>query len=339
MTRNENLILPGTAEIMMDYEKKLDEIRAKSPNCIPVRGLDAFQSYLSQYHYSLKDFLDMFPWSRSTFIRTAQTELPFIYVNLKARELFKDQFDSFPPYVKRASKLYSAEDLKSYFRSHLSSSIETVLLPASLFIEDIPAFREAFQEEKKSWLSKKMTGTKNIMPANYWDCMKNFLPDNVLAQALCWRDDLEFYLKEQRRSSVDRVTLPRYPVHLPEKILPIFLSPKAIAERNACTSASWGLQTIRKRGWVRHELPTALGSVIGYTPGPLLGGPKHWDDYRLGATIIMLAGRAEKLVGASAIQNAKHWNIPRDLIFKKWDSFRADAWQPMTDMDFLNSNN
>lgn len=339
MNRDENLILPGSGEFMIEYEKKVDTLRKKYPNCVVVRGLEAFQAYLAAYHYSAKDLMQVFPWSRSTFIRTTQTELPFIFVNKTARTAFKDIFETFPSNTKRATKLYSAEDLDLFFRNHLTSSVTTVVLPASMFVENISAFREAFQKEKKEWINKKLAGVKVIPIPNYWNCMRNYLPENVHTQALKWLDDLNFFMKEQNRSSIDRVSLPSYSVNLPEKIVPIFLSPKAIAERNACSSHSWGLQIIKKRGWVKHELTTPQGHVFGYTPGPLLGSPKHWEDYRIGATIIMLSARAEKLVGASAIKDAKHWNIPKDLIFKKWNVFHADAWQPMTDMEFLNSMN
>lgn len=335
MPSDEKITLSGAAEFMIDYEKKADELRAKFPNCIVVRGLQDFQTYLSEYRLCAKDVLSVFPWSKNSFHRTAHGELPFILVNSAARKVFSEELESLSVYAKRANKLYSAKDLARYFQEHLKSSLMTVVLPVSLFVNDIEAFRRDFIAEKHYWLEEKGNKRRVVPITNHWESVANHLPSDVLSEVLEWENDLEDLKAKQQKSSVTRVTFPEYETHLPEKVLPRFLSPKEVALRNECASSSTGLAIIQRRGWVRHELPTPYGALYGYTPGPLIGQSKHWPDYHLGATIIMLAARAEKLVGATALKNARHWNIPRELIIKQWDSFKADAYQPMTDMEFL----
>ena len=337
MTRDENLILPGTAEIMMDYEKKLDEIRAKSPNCILVRGFEDLQNYLNEYRLASQDILGIFPWSYWTFWRTASPDLPFILLTNKVRKALPEIIETLSSHAQRANKLFSAQDIAQYLRSHLTSSLQTVNVPVSLFVDDIEAFRRDFMLEKQAYLEDKKQKKKRVNIANYWDSVAKHLPSNVLDHVLAWNDDLEKLKRQQLKSHVDRVALPDFYVNIPENVLPIFLSPKQVAQRNDCMAASTGLLMIRNRGWVRHSLNTPTGVVYGYTPGPLIGQTKHWDDYRLGATVIMLASRAQQLVGTTALTDAKHWNIPSELIFRRWDSFRADAYQPMTDMQYLSS--
>ena len=335
MPSDEKILLSGAAEFMIEYEKKADEIRSKYPNCIVVRGLQDFQTYLSEYRMCGLDVLEVFPWSKNSFIRTAHGVLPFIFVNRTARELFSKELDSLSVYGKRASKLYSARDLATYFRDNLKSTLHTVLVPVSLFVNDIEAFRHDFIEEKHYWLGEKNSKKKIVPITNHWESVAKHIAPNVLAEALEWENDLEDLKQKQQKSSVTRVTLPGLETFLPEKLLPRFLSPKEVATRNDCAATTSGQAIIQRRGWVRHELTTPYGALYGYTPGPLLGQSKHWPDYHLGATVIMLAHRAEKLVGTQALKHARHWNIPRELIIRQWDSFKADAFQPLSDMEFL----
>lgn len=337
MTKDENLILPGTAEIMIDYEKKVEEIHEKFPQCVVVRGFEELQNYLTEYRLAAHDLLEVFPWSYWTFWRTASNELPFIMLTNKVRKALPEVVETLSTHAQRANKLFSARDLAKYFRSHLKSSLQTVAVPVSLFVDDIEAFRRDFMTEKQSYLALSEAKRKRYPISNYWESIAKHLPANVHTHALAWSDDLEQLQKQQLKSSPDRVTLPDYFVNLPETVLPIFLKPKQVAQRNDCMAASTGLLMIRNRGWVKHGLETPNGIVYGYTPGPLLGQTKHWDDYRLGATVIMLASRAERLIGTTELRNAKHWNIPSDLIFRQWDRFKADAFQPMTDMQYLSS--
>ena len=332
---SEEIVLSGAAELMIDYEKKADSIRAKYPTCVVVRGLQEFQTYLTDYRLCAQDLLEVFPWSKNSFYRTARDVLPFIFVNRKVREVFPDELEHLSVYAKRANKLYSARDLAAYFRSHLKSSLQTVVLPASLFVSDIEAFRHDFMEEKRKWLVEK-TSKKRVVPiTNHWESIAKHVNGSALAEILQWENDLEDLRLKQQKCSVNRVTFPDLPVHMPEKILPYFLSPKDVATRNSCASATSGMAIIQRRGWVKHELPTPYGALFGYTPGPLVGSRTHWDDYRLGATVIMLAKRAEALVGSKLLCEAKHWNIPKELMFKQWNTFNANPYQPLTDMEFL----
>lgn len=335
MTSQEKPILPGAAEFLIDYEKKADQIRAKYPHCIIARGFQEYQQYLREYRLSEKDLFEIFPWSKFSFFQTAQKELPFIFLTAKAKKVFPEEIQTLSVYAQKAQKLYSAWDLAQYFRKTLVSSLQTVAVPISLFVGDIALFRSDFMAEKQGYLITK-SNNRNVIPLpNYWKSVSKHLPKVVLDEVLLWEDDLKELKEKQQKSSVSRVVLSEFTVELPEKILPVFLSPRAIAIRNACASSSSGYDIIRRRGWAKHTLITPTGAVYGYTPGPLLGSTKNWDDYRIGATVLMLPKRAEALLGKAALKHCKHWNIPHDLMFKQWNSFRADPYQPMTDMEFL----
>lgn len=330
-TRHDDYVMPGAAELLIDYNKKVAQLRETHPNLIVAGSLQELGALLQEHRLCTEDILGAFPWTMGSLRTSAAKNLPFIYISEKIRPLLIEEMQGMSVYAKRAKKLFSVNDLDRLFRDNLVSTAHTVCMPISLFVNDIEGFRRDFIAEKKQFLERRYRSR-----AIYdWESVKNHVPDDKLEQLAAIKTDMIEICEKQNKKDFYRTTPPGMAVKMPSKIIPKFLSLKEVAEANACASYTSTYQIAFRRGWVRHEFPTDFGRVVGYTAGPLIGTSQNWADYRIGATVMMLVPRAAALIGEKAIKEARFWNIPNKFIFRKWRPYNVDAYQPMTDMAFL----
>lgn len=209
----------------------------------------------------------------------------------------------------RGRIVYDVEAIQRRLLETTISTIETVRFPLSYFASNPVAFRRAYWQEwltnfiahqeakraKRSYISK---------PLRSWDAMQ--MLDLPGAEELFeYENDASIYGSARNVHDID---VPRVEVHLPQRGFPQMHSGPEIARQSVggtMARSTWRFS--RRTGYARHEIDLSRiasdrplkGRILRWTPGLLLGDPINHPDYLLGATVIMLAGRAKKIIGES----------------------------------------
>lgn len=207
------------------------------------------------------------------------------------------------------------------------STIESVRFPLSFFASNPVAFRRAYWQEwltnfiahqeakraKRSYLSK---------PLRLWNAIE--LLDLPGAQDLFeYENDVSLYGSSR---NIHDVPVPRVEVQLPQHGFPQMRRGSEIARQSVggtMVRSTWRFS--RRTGYARHEIDLSRihsdrplkGRIVRWTPGLLLGSPMNHPDYLLGATVIMLASRAQELIGESF---GKAWMMRKDDIVNPKDA-------------------
>lgn len=302
------------------YNERVQALRAKYPNCIVLSDIALLPQALETYNVTQKDLLTIGPWAINSFITYIGKDLPFILINHQARELYPEALATLGPERQRATKLFSYADLVKHFETHLESNLESVLLPISLFTDKPTLYRRAFKEQRQKYLDAIKAGRRVVREASnpiLWLCSREAIKDTSTYHLLTqWSEDIEELRARQGKADSRSATLPSIRTHLPAGVLPKFFSTRDVSRMNGVAMAI-GCRYIQRDGWVRHLLKGPDGRMLTngfYTPGPLFGGPQHWEDYKIGATVLVTTTRAKELLPMEQLTHPAHWRFEKEGI-------------------------
>lgn len=307
---------PGDA-----YRSSVEAIREAFPNVIVVPGIEPLADYLQRHTWCKEDIYRCFPWRPHFFLDTAGRDLPFILNTAAVRAHYKDLMADWPLQTRNARKLYDPEDLLKWFRDHLVSTIDTVLVPLTMFAENPEGMRRTFRRVKTKHLSEalEVRGRSSISKHRLvdWPEIRPLIRRDYQDEVGRIFDDLAKTAEEQGVAR-NRARLPRFPVKLSADKLPVFFTlTGAAGTRGAFSTPDVGYSTVKFFGWARHELtdaadPKRTHQKIAYTQGLWFGGRECLRDYEEGLTELMTAERFVRLFGLQALQTAD-WRLSKDL--------------------------
>ena len=321
---DESLNETGTSHYMRarSYWQEVARIRKAHPNCVFVQEPADVETALHDYCWGGEQCVAAFPWSRLSFSRTAKKDLSYLLSTQWIRDHFVETMAGWPNTARNARFLYSPAELADWFRTHLNSTVESVLVPLTLFTDNPEAMRRSFLQAKDAKLLQSYEGGPLAYRANRlstWgvaDSVKRTLR-NELGQ---WFADV-IEKASQQGVQFHRAKLPTFTVQLPEGILPKFFTIEEVAATRDYPTKEVGLNTARSFGWAKHEMKNREVRCLGYTQGLAIGGKEYDIDYQTGLLELMTAERFVKLFGESALKSAR-WRISKDLT--TWAKKTAD---------------
>lgn len=342
--------LPRGATAAAKYAADVAAMREAFPNVILVKGLDALADYLHRHIWCREDICSIFPWGTTLFSWTAGSSIPFILNTKAVRAHYKDLMADWPLQTRNAKKLFDPEDLKEWFRKNLVSTVDSVLVPLTLFAENPDAMRKAFKEASAKHLPDAMaiSARRGISRCRLalWPEIIELVRPQYRGEIGRFFDDLAEAAEEQQVARA-RAKLPRYRVMLPEDKMPKFFSIKDSAStRGNFSSQGVGASTVRFFAWARHEFTPeadALGSSrshqkVAVTQGLWIGGEACIQDYEIGLVDLMSAKRFVSLFGLNALQKAD-WRFSNDLCaWAKPDAKFGPGFPPKTQAVLLGTN-
>lgn len=304
----------------ISYVDQTTELKEKFPGVVIVEGIDALEDFLRYHTWTQNDVLNAFPWKVKLFRRTAGKTLPFILNTEAVRLAYPDFFKNKDKTFKNALKLFSPEDLKNWFCQNLSSTLETVLVPLTLFSSDPNAMRDEFKRIKIDYLQKSYdtSSRKKLreLRVSNW-------PEIIRLIRLEFRNQIGKYFDDAKKATEGRNIVPsrasfrKYEVQLPNDKLPIFFEKKEIGKTRDYDSEEVSYATYKLFGWAEHAFkegvdPEMTISKKAYTQGLWFGGRDCVQDYENGLLELMTAERFVDIFGADALKSAD-WRFSKDL--------------------------
>lgn len=314
---------PRAALLVKRHEAAIARLRNKYPNLIIVEGLDALGDYLRYHTWCQKDILDVFPWKPILMNRLLGKKLPFILNTQIVRLRYKDVFKEWPLERVNAQNLYAPQDLLAWFRKNLNSSIETVMVPLTMFARNANAMRDTFKRVRDAHLnvSYQQTTSRKLREISlvFWPEFQACIRPEFINEVGKLFDDKAAYAEKQG-CTPRRAKLRSYEVKLPTDKMPKFFDLTGISAttRNGYRSKELSASSFRDFAWARHEIRQEAADddapvrKVGYTQGMWIGGVDAIQDYADGLVEVMSAERFVKLFGESALKEAD-WRFSKDL--------------------------
>lgn len=318
---NLNGALPGAAALKVAYKENLISLSQRYPNLLVVEEIQEFPSLLQTHRLCADDIGNYLQLTPKVY-DMVKRKMKFIMVTKAVKEAFPDLLAELPQSCRNAKHLYAVEELNKVLLSMMTVSLQSVKLPLSLFTDHVQNFQHEFKEEVSSLLKTNKKGPAKIVD---WKSVRRNIHIDLLHQLDTWHDDVEILRTEQRLDPRQAVKLPSIQVQRPNNILPLLWTYKDVTRRINCKSISAGQRFVINDGWAKFELDGV--AYARFTPGPLLGEPKNWIDYSMGATIVVTVPRALSLIGEDSIMNAKYWNWSDGDIFWNGSNFSANKYQ------------
>lgn len=298
-------------------------LRATHPNLIIVNGLDALGDYLRHHIWCKQDILNVFPWKNVLFTRLLGKKLPFILNTEIVRMKYKDVFKDWPLIRVNAQNLYAPSDLLEWFRFNLKSTVETVMVPLTMFAFDADAMRDVYKRVRDAHLTECYKQKKHLKLREMRLCCWPEIQACIRPE---FKDDIGKLFEDKTRHAKEqgcvprRAKLPPYEVTLPADKMPFFCESSEIAgvTRNGYQSVEVSLTSFRDFAWAKHEIrPEAAEdgapvSRAGYTQGLCFGGKETIKDYEMGLVEVMTAERFVNMFGEDALKKAD-WRFSKDL--------------------------
>ena len=315
--------LPRGIVLAKRHYAAVDRLKAKYAKMIVVDGLDALGDYLRYHNWCQQDLLNVFPWKLSLMRRLVLKQLPFILNTEIVRLKYGDIFKSWPLERVNANHLYAPSDLLDWFKKNLRSTVETVMVPLTMFSKNPDEMRYTYRTVRSSHLSECYEQQKarklREMRLVCWPEIRNLiLPEYQDDIGKLYDDKIKY--AEIQNCAPRRAKMKAYEVELPGDKIPFFYDAASISSvtRNGYQSSEVSLSSFRDFGWARHDvLPDAAGDGVpveksGYTQGLWFGGKETIKDYETGLVEVMTAERFVKLFGESALKQAD-WRFSKDL--------------------------
>lgn len=232
-----------------------------------------------------------------------------LFLSDEARVACAEQLSRLTDVQKRASYLFSYEDVADWIHENVESEVMSVLVPLSMFATDPDAFRAQFLEERgKRFVRLEDAITKGKSPArtplSKWRVTR-ILPASVQSELGRWQED---YNAERERQGVAWPNPTSLTVDFPEGVLARYKAMKELAPTTARARATVLFEGFAVHREVGHTQPHCRRH---YTPGLLLGKPIHWKDYELGLVDLMSIPRATALLGADYLRKAP-WRLGKE---------------------------
>lgn len=304
----------------LSYVEQTTQLKEKFPGVIIVDGIEALEDFLRYHTWTQNDVLNAFPWKVKLFRRTAGRTLPFILNTEPVRLAYPDYFKNKDKNFKNALKLFSPEDLKDWFCHNLKSTVETVLVPLSLFSNDPNALRDEFKRIKLNYLQKSYETTsrkklREFRVSNWPELIRLIRPE--------FRNQIGKYFEdaksvaETKNIVPSRASFKKFEVKLPTDKMPIFFEKKDIGKTRDYDSEEVSYSTYKLFGWAEHSFREGVDPemTIGkkaYTQGLWFGARDCIQDYESGLLELMTAERFVDIFGADALQSAD-WRFSKDL--------------------------
>ena len=328
------------------YADRVRKMSDRHKNVLVVPDQSYLVSYLEEYRWSIYDYVQMFPCSGNYFEKRFKPHVSCLALTNYVRENCVDQIATLPLVNQKANFLYSPYEAYRFMTTQVDSYLRSVKLPLSLFVKDPEAFRRDFVRDKTLFLEQrhKQNTLRNptrpaesiasrVRPKTQWPSVIEHIPEDKRVLLGSWGDEIARLHQEQYQSPRQNIVLPTIKVCLPDLLLPKYYSYREIAMNLLCSNRSSGERFVIRDGWVRHELQDS--SKVAFTPGPMLGTERNWDDYRIGATETVTVPVALKLVDEQELVHAKHWLLCEKDIYWQEGHFKADHYRRESNMAWL----
>lgn len=308
MTEDFNEIKPGAQAVAESVTRKRAALEAK--HIILTDRPEDVAAYLPKYHHTMHEIIEIGPWqSYGAFREGAGRNMTRLFLSDEARVACAEQLSRLTDVQKRASYLFSYEDVADWIHENVESEVMSVLVPLSMFATDPDAFRAQFLEERgKRFVRLEDAITKGKSPArtplSKWRVTR-ILPASVQSELGRWQED---YNAERERQGVAWPNPTSLTVDFPEGVLARYKAMKELAPTTARARATVLFEGFAVHREVGHTQPHCRRH---YTPGLLLGKPIHWKDYELGLVDLMSIPRATALLGADYLRKAP-WRLGKE---------------------------
>ena len=306
---------------MLEYAKRSMRLRHRHPGCVFIKTATELEAALHEYKWGSEQVVDAFPWSYLTFFRTAKKDLSFVLTSQWMKDHYVDLMRGWPATARNARYLYSPAELAEWFRANTTSTIETVLVPLTLFTDKPDAMRRRFKRLKREKMETIYEGGPLAYRNNRrstWG-LTDLVRPNLRAQVGRWFEDVT-EKAHQQGVQFHRTKLQTYEVKLPSGLFPKYFTYHEIGATRDYPTKEVGMTTARSFAWCRHEVNNRGVKVLGFTQGIAVGGKEYDQDYESGLLELMTAERFVALFGEDVLKDAR-WRISKDLTH--WA--RADA--------------
>lgn len=303
---------PSMAQLV-SYRQRVEALRHRHPHGVLIEDPRAIVPLLREYCWGVPQVVKAFPWSRITFDRTAKKDVSFLLGTKWIRDRYVEEMRSWPATARNARYWYSPAEITAWLATHIESTIESVLVPLTLFTSQPDALRQAFLREK----NRRLEEAYHLGPMAYrrsrlanWPIYDGIKPE-FRKELGRWFEDNTLYAQQQG-VQFHRAKLPTFRVELPLNHLPRFFKPEEVGDTRQYGTMEAGLATIRSFAWARHVFFNRGTRIVAYTQGLAIGGKAYDQDYASGLVELMTAARFVKLFGEGALKEAR-WRWDRDL--------------------------
>lgn len=312
-----------------DYRAKTEALKERFPGVIIVPGVEVLGDYLRHHTWSTLDCLEVFPWTRWLFSKTAMLEVPFILNTAEVAKRWPDAAAALGKTARNARMLFDPEDLHAWFARRLRTSVQQVLVPVSMLAERPEALRQRFLElrdeklaafyERDRPISRRNARTeKNPAFLGGWG-LGDWVKPDYRELLWTWKEENDA-LAERQGVKPNRVKYESIEVPFPTDKLPRMLGQTAVSKTRAYDSKDVGNSTIRIFAWAKHELvmpetaarPESRMPPSGFTQGIALGGERFFEDYRIGLVDLWPARKVLDVFGADVFRDAD-WRLDASL--------------------------
>ena len=224
---------PAGLQRALSYYEQTLQLREQFPGVIIVPGIEALGDYLRHHTWSQSDVLNAYPWKVKLFRRTAGQDLPFILNTEQVRKAYPERFEFLDKEHKNAVKLFDPKDLKDWFRANLVSSIETVLVPLTMFTDHPDAMRDVYNGIKAERLrisyESKSRKTLRANRLSLWPEIVSHVRSDLRSQIGQFIDDAKARAAEQGIAA-NRAHFKEFEVKLPADKMPVFFEKQNIGK-------------------------------------------------------------------------------------------------------------
>lgn len=311
---------PAGLQRALSYYEQTLQLREQFPGVIIVPGIEALGDYLRHHTWSQSDVLNAYPWKVKLFRRTAGKCLPFILNTEQVRKAYPERFEFLDKEHKNAVKLFDPKDLKDWFRENLVSSIETVLVPLTMFTDHPNAMRDVYNgikaERLRTSYESKSRKTLRANRLSLWPEIVSHVRSDLRSQIGQFIDDAKARAAEQGVAA-NRAHFKEFEVKLPADKLPVFFEKQNIGKTRNYDSEEISYSTYKYFGWAEHMFRPDLDPEMttrkkAFTQGLWFGGKDCIQDYESGLVELMTAERFVDVFGESALKTAD-WRFSKDL--------------------------
>lgn len=312
-----------------DYRAKTEALKERFPGVIIVPGVEVLGDYLRHHTWSTLDCLEVFPWTRWLFSKTAMLEVPFILNTAEVAKRWPEAAAALGKTARNARMLFDPEDLHAWFARRLRTSVQQVLVPVSMLAQRPEALRQRFLElrdeklsafyERDRPISRRNARTeKNPAFLGGWG-LGDWVKPDYRELLWTWKEENDA-LAERQGVKPNRVKYESVELPFPTDKLPRMLGQTAVSKTRAYDSKDVGNSTIRIFAWAKHELvmpetvarPESRIPPSGFTQGIALGGERFFEDYRIGLVDLWSARKVLDVFGEGAFREAD-WRLDASL--------------------------
>ncbi len=306
MDKDNKETTPGSTLISEEVGRRQAALRRE--NVIMTENPFEAAEYLRTYRHPMTELISHGPWaSYNAFREGAGAVLPRLFLSDRVRSVCADEIASLDYEAQQAKYLFSYEDAADWIHANVETRVMSVLVPLSIFVSDPDALRAEFEDEKRRRFTDQKTKEGAAKPRKVlsrWNVVRN-LPPEVWVNMGQWSFD---YTTEKLRQQTSWPEPPSLEVKLPEKVFARYLTSGDIEPTRQRTHNSILFNAMAVHREIGHNKPYCRRH---FTPGLLLGEPKHWKDYEIGLVDLMSIPRAVSLLGESALLHAA-WRLSKD---------------------------